>query len=405
MARPLSPWVTLAYAVTCACGKASASPRTHDAVGTPHMTRRGLRNHAVNGKLVAVLVLGDPFRAGTGGAGDRPCNTSRYSAAGQQEASASVQRQMISPLESAGATVETLFTLPQACTQEQQSAITSWLGPSVVAHRRGVSEDICDGWKHAYRLLARHEQAVNRSYDYVFHTRHDLFLDSSWADWPLAGFAYPQEQPWGQGRWADEHEPPVVSWNSFLFEREMRMCQTKFMGREGTSCMDGMVHSWPMWDYAASGPRAAENAEWLRLHAPGAPEQIDYVHPWPPKCDVCARDHIMWIPRRFLSAVIEQVEIGRCAHSFIREVEQAGVSRRDMGFLFPAECDDPCWRPYGPPATDKPFAQPQCVDYESEQPVPEKRRGRFHTDLMCNEKLSYRPRRYYAGYVVGVDKA
>eukprot|EP00966_Prymnesium_polylepis_P126927 2935534-Prymnesium_polylepis.1 len=84
----------------------------------------------VAGRSVALLLTGEAFRSARGGRGDAPCNTSSVDA--QREATESYVRQIVLPLELAGASVEVLFVFPR-CSSERRTnrlaqMLVGWLG-------------------------------------------------------------------------------------------------------------------------------------------------------------------------------------------------------------------------------------------------------------------------------------
>ena len=337
-----------------------------------------------------MVLIGEVFRSGVGGPTDNPCNTSQASVAGQQEASLSICSHLVAALESSGASVDVLFTFPDSCPATQLRTLASWLGPNVVAHRlvnatRDGRGNACAGWAFGYNLLRQYGEWSGVRHDFVLQARHDIYIDAPLSTWPLAGFSFPQEQPWAQPgppperlrpgqllrqeRWQHERMPPPVSWDMMLFEQEGRMCR---LAKQGWGCTAG---SFPMFDVVGGGlalQLAAHN--WRRARA----ADLGTIFAWPPECELCHRDHLMWTPRRHLPAVSAAVEAGECMHSFLLRLEQRGVRRRDMGFLFPPDCDQPC---------DKPFADANCGQQSP------RRNGTFHTDLMCQDWRAYRPAR------------
>ena len=346
---------------------------------------RHLRNSAVKGRHVAILILGEAFRSGLGGGNDRPCNMSRYSLNGQRDASASIVQNLIKPLEAAGANVSLLFTVPQVCSDTQVRTLVQWLGVcgNRVVHHRVSSLDGCEGWTHGYRLLQKHRQ--HAPVDFVMQTRHDIHIDTAWSDWPLSGFSYPQEQPWGQGRWKNESHPPRVSWESVLFEQECRSCNNK--ANDGNSCGCSLL---PMWDYARWGARGAAAERWRRDHGPGGKFFIEWLG-WPLQCSICHRDHLLWVPHHWLDTVISAVvDDGACLHNALDSFEARGVPRREMGFLFPAQCADPCWVPYGADSSG------EGCDTEKMKSLVPRNDSVFHSALMCDETDAYRPARQHA---------
>jgi hypothetical protein len=147
---------------------------------------------------VAVLMLGGAFRSGNksahgGASDDGACDPSPYSVAAQREASLSVVERVIKPLEAALAHVDVLLSLPHACVMAAEAIplvplLRSWYAPHVVAERAVASLGIGYAWQQAYRLLEHHAHATNVTYDYVLHSRHDLYIERSILTWPVANF-------------------------------------------------------------------------------------------------------------------------------------------------------------------------------------------------------------------------
>ena len=173
---------------------------------------------------------------------------------------------------------------------------------------------IAHGWVLGYRLLRRSMRASNTSYDYVFQTRHDLYMETPITEWP--GFRHKQL-------------------DRILLELEGRSCTW--------SCIDDC-------------PRHP-----MRICSVGKmPLVRNDAHCRTP----CTADHMMWIPGRFLNAVIETVvEEYRqneywSPHYLWPALQQRApqTTREGVGFLFP-----------------------DCKEY----PI----------DLSCKPGLAYRPAR------------
>ena len=94
---------------------------------------------------------------------------------------------------------DVLFTLPTACATTAASPLIaqlrSWLAPYVVAERVVKSRGIGQSWQRAYSLLHDHMRAHGRMYDFVFHVRHDLFIERNITTWPGADFTRIVFQP------------------------------------------------------------------------------------------------------------------------------------------------------------------------------------------------------------------
>ena len=130
-------------------------------------------------RTVALLLLGEAFRSGSGGERDTPCQVSSINA--QHEATQSYLHNVIRPLERLGARAEVLFTFPwcgnASTTRQLRGVLEAWLAPHVVHTHTERSPHFDGAWAMAYRMLLRHMDRRAAPYDYVLHARHDLYID------------------------------------------------------------------------------------------------------------------------------------------------------------------------------------------------------------------------------------
>ena len=138
---------------------------------------------------VALLLVGEPFRSLRSGKGAprQPCH--EESADEQEEASLSYVQKVITPLERRGATVEVLYTFPTCVGRQYQMnqlylRMRGWFGPRVVAVANVSSRSMDEGWQLGHALLASHMKEQRVTYDYVLHSRHDLYLEVDMFLWP-----------------------------------------------------------------------------------------------------------------------------------------------------------------------------------------------------------------------------
>jgi hypothetical protein len=124
---------------------------------------------AVGNKTVLLLMGGQAFRSGIGGAFDMPCLRSSMTA--QLEASTSLRTQLVEPLERLRAHVEVAFTFPQCAQQSRTSelirAVERVFRPRVVASSIVLSSSMANGWAALYQLLARVQRSRGAPFDYV----------------------------------------------------------------------------------------------------------------------------------------------------------------------------------------------------------------------------------------------
>ena len=262
-------------------------------------------SRAVSNKSVAILLFGQAYRSGFGGAFDFCClNTSTPS---QRVASLSWLQRVIEPLECHGARVEVLFTFPRCAHSTNgrllRAQMSGWFAPRVVAHRLVSSTGLVDGWLKAHQLLRDYLARRGSPYDFVLHGRHDLRIGRSIRLWS-----------------------PQPGWNSWLFEQICHddctrtcNCNAEKVPEGGCTSKNGTI------------------THQVRL---------------------CSADGLMWIPGHSLQSMHQVMKVwGRDiraeAHSFIQHTFKVlGWSQRtprqyigslfpQTGDAFPAACERP----------------------------------------------------------------
>ena len=282
-----------------------------------------------HGKSFALLLAGGAYRSAVQFQ-HRSCTES--SAEGQREAVHGYQSNVLGPLSSSGADVEVLFTFPR-CGEQQAHLLDHYLNlwprSLVAAYHVIDSRDQYHGEQLAVELLAerraQRQRLGLRPYDYVLKTRHDWLVDANIFSWPLRGF---QMLPAGVS-----DLPARASFEHLLAEQEGMVCE------HDTGCNFHGLLSLRMAALARYNSK-----------------------PLAQLCSLCTRDHMLWIPARFLETVTSALRGGHAGHNLMhRLLESGSVRAEEAAFLFPADC------------RQSPHS--------------------FFTLSMCNEAFGYRPLR------------
>ena len=235
---------------------------------------------------VLLLVLGDAFRTG-GRTGGTPCNLSKTSIEGQREATATHVHNLVNPMRESGATVSVLLIINR-CPRETahfqndvQRTLLSWydeMKVDSVESKLANSPHIEYGWRiaHAY---ARRFMRANGKYDFLLQVRHDVALERPIDQWP-------------------------GDLSRLSFERACFDC--------GGSC-------------------TCNGYEDLQYHSLNR------------KCEICHADHILWVPNKYIDTVQRAIILrGAAGHDLLSNIlvhEPKALPIKDVGFLFPQECE------------------------------------------------------------------
>jgi len=330
------------------------------------------------GKDFALLLVGGAYRSATPikSLGFAPCISS--SNAAQEEVVAGYRQNVLEPLVLAGARTEVLLTFPR-CTDEAAQLLGQyldlWPRAAVGAHRVVESNSHSHGVRLGYELLK--ERRAERArlgmppYDYVLQGRNDVLVDRGIFTWPLVGFMVPPVVDRGRG--AGLFDSPLgsqargrtggssssttgtgagsaarVTFDRLLFEQESIKCDGD------TGCNFHGLLSQRLAAIATRNPRPVSEL-----------------------CSLCTRDHLVWMPARFVDLVAKYVAVGSAGHFLLpRLLREGGLSADDAGFLFPADCHPPAAR-----------ANSSRGDAGA-TPISD-----VFTLSMCNEAFVYRPLR------------
>ena len=263
--------------------------------------------------------MGGPFRTRSSTQGstrkDSACSDIDVYRAAQREATESIVHKIIQPLEAAGATVDVLFTLPESCSMHERvsALLHSWLQGYVVAERTVNTIAVGHALQLAYRLLHSHMLKHKVRYDYVFHTRHDIFIERNITSWPGADFEYILFQP---------------------------------------RCVECNDHQLCAHDVAQIGVIEAKLRD--------------------PRCSIFTDDKILWTPRRYLPALMRKLEGDASNDTRARCSQQSDYTHTLARGCLPAASPAPktpppapfdwSWPPPSPPPIPTPAPAPALPD-------------------------------------------
>ena len=171
---------------------------------------RGRHPSVFNGKHVAVLLVGQPFR----GPNHTTCNLDASSIMDQEEVATSLKPLVCKPLEDLRAHVRILLTYSRCAstraTKLVSKLLSHWYSPRLLKSRMVDSANMAHGWKLAWGMLLR---SARRQFDYILQTRHDVQIMSPIVEWPS-------------------------DFSRFLFEQQCWKCCDALVSR-GFSCDSG----------------------------------------------------------------------------------------------------------------------------------------------------------------------